>query len=534
MRASVGGVGWDVSRGPGDVRSGVLDRLRRQSGVVADVVISYHPERRAAAQHLATVLRHYGYSVWFDNGAAGAGYGGQVAYELQSAPVTVVLWCSLSREASAVIEQATLAQSLNRLVPAWLERIDPPMGFSLTDTIDLSVWDGAPRSPGLQRLLAEVERRVGQPPQPDGPALEEYERTWRMFGAPSLARFELMSAPAYPAMPPGGYSPAGGYPAPAGTPGGGYPTPTGTPVGAYPAPTGTPAMGFSRPGEGARGAPFRAEAPVRSGSSSRLIVVLAALGGAAIMAGIAAVALRSMKSTGVGAMVSVPAGPFMWGCNKAIDTECDSDDRPFIERSVDAFSIDKTEVTVAAYRACVEAGACSSDAVTTATGKYPMFCNWGTGRDDHPMNCVTWAESDAYCRWAGKRLPTEVEWEKAARGTEGIKYSWGNTGFLSKVANVADEAAKAQYPGWTIPPGYDDGYIGTSPVGAYPAGASPYGALDMIGNVEEWTAEPLAGGVKRCLRGGSWFDPPKFVRTSARYIVRSSERRSTVGFRCAK
>ncbi|MBI3245402.1 MAG: SUMF1/EgtB/PvdO family nonheme iron enzyme [Deltaproteobacteria bacterium] len=180
------------------------------------------------------------------------------------------------------------------------------------------------------------------------------------------------------------------------------------------------------------------------------------------------------------------------GCNAQVDTGCSNDERPGRMVFLDAFAIDIYEVTVAAYRQCVEAGKCTAP----NTGG---SCNWNTSdRAQHPINCVDWSQANAYCRWAGKRLPTEAEWEKAARGTDRRVYPWGNAWDATK-ANVSTN--------------------GTVAVGSYPAGKSPYGALDMSGNVWEWTADWYAdayyhnGPVKnpkgpesgqvRSVRGGS-------------------------------
>ena len=170
-----------------------------------------------------------------------------------------------------------------------------------------------------------------------------------------------------------------------------------------------------------------------------------------------------------GSMVLVPAGEFWMGCSRR-DSSCDGDEKPGRKVYLDAFEIDRTEGTVAQYRACVEAGRCPHP----QTDEYR---NWGkSGRDDHPINGVSWSDANTYCRWAGKQLPTEAQWEKAARGTDGRVYPWG------------DEKASCRYAVM------DDGgsgcrTFGTMPVGSKPAGASPYGALDMAGNVLEWTAD---------------------------------------------
>jgi hypothetical protein len=127
--------------------------------------------------------------------------------------------------------------------------------------------------------------------------------------------------------------------------------------------------------------------------------------------------------------------------------------RPGGEQELPAFAIDRTEVTVAQFAACVDQGGCSSEGLTmpyfdgSEHPDFAEFCNWQK-RDDHPINCVTWEQARTYCQWAGKRLPTEAEWEKAARGTDGRKYPWGNDGFDkgTKVANIADESAGKRFP----------------------------------------------------------------------------------------
>lgn len=169
--------------------------IHDRSADLADVFISYKSERRAAAQHLARILELNGYSVWFDYALfSGADFGRQIEREIRAAKAVVVLWCSLSRDSPWVIEEAHLAEKLGSFTPVRLELVDPPLGFGRADTIDLSAWDGAPRSPLLDRLLMEVARRVGRDPVPQFRGLQEYEQTWRSFGAPSLTRFAL-SAP---------------------------------------------------------------------------------------------------------------------------------------------------------------------------------------------------------------------------------------------------------------------------------------------------------------------------------------------------
>ena len=222
--------------------------------------------------------------------------------------------------------------------------------------------------------------------------------------------------------------------------------------------------------------------------------------------------------------VWVPAGEFHSGCNQELDSECTIVERPGKTRRLDAFEIDVTEVMVMAFRECVEAGRCETPGVGGA-------CNWGeSGREIHPINCVDWKQATAFCEWRGMRLPTEWEWEKAARGTDGRKYPWGNASFTSGPprGNIAGRDAEVAY----VSKG-DDGYAQTSPVGSFPAGRSFFGALDMAGNVWEWTASKfsLDGPV---VRGGSWNDDARNARASFRYWAVPGRGSGEVGFRCAR
>jgi len=221
-------------------------------------------------------------------------------------------------------------------------------------------------------------------------------------------------------------------------------------------------------------------------------------------------------------MVMVSAGEFGMGCNELVDNQCDADERPYHKVYLDAFSIDKYEVTNEAYLKCVDAGRCSP------SDKYGGFNN-----PQQPVVGVTWFQADAYCSWAGMRLPTEAEWEKAARGTEGKKYPSGN----------AIDCSKANYR--------ECKYGKTMNVGSYPSGASPYGAMDMDGNVWEWVADWYRGdyykveqtrnpkgpasGRSKVIRGGGWNDgSPKYLRVSNREKYESNYRNNDLGFRCVR
>lgn len=237
--------------------------------------------------------------------------------------------------------------------------------------------------------------------------------------------------------------------------------------------------------------------------------------------------LRTLQTSG---MVRVPGGNFYMGCNETVDSECQSDEKPGKTVHVAGFRIDTTEVTVAAYKECVDAGTCAHG--TFKDKSDDKYCNWGqSGRGTHPMNCVNWAGADTYCKWAGKRLPRENEWEKATRGTDGRKYAWGN-GKMSCAyyAVLDDKRTRATAGRQTNGCGRDS----TWPVGSRPAGKSPYGALDMIGNVWEWVEGWRADGKYRALRGGSWNYYPKYARASNRNFNDPAARNSNIGFRCAQ
>jgi formylglycine-generating enzyme required for sulfatase activity len=238
-------------------------------------------------------------------------------------------------------------------------------------------------------------------------------------------------------------------------------------------------------------------------------------------------------------MLYVPAGEFTMG-SADNDSDADSDEKPQRTVTLDAFWIDKTEVTNAQFRKCVEAGACQ--APTTCAQGDPTYDDGS--KADHPVVCVDWNQAKAYCEWTGARLPTEAEWEKAARGTDGRIYPWGNTFDGSKV-NFCDRNCEFDHKDTDV----DDGYARTAPVGSYPAGASPYGALDMAGNIWEWVADWYDGsyyvdstinnpkgpdsGDYRVLRGGSWYNGWHAVRAADRSHYGPTLRHYSVGFRCA-
>jgi formylglycine-generating enzyme required for sulfatase activity/tRNA A-37 threonylcarbamoyl transferase component Bud32 len=220
-------------------------------------------------------------------------------------------------------------------------------------------------------------------------------------------------------------------------------------------------------------------------------------------------------------LMFVPAGEFIMGNDSNEDAE------PIHRVDVDGFWIDQTEVTNAMYEKCVDAGACKQPR-NTNSNLHPVY--YGNSEfDDYPMIRVDWNTAKAYCSWAGRELPTEAQWEKAARGTAARIYPWGNDLPNGSRLNYNNDVGDA------------------TRVGNYPDGASIYGVLDMAGNVWEWTGtlykpypyeaddgrEDLSSSEARVLRGGAWNSNGNFIRSAAR--IRSNPTNSTdyYGFRCA-
>jgi formylglycine-generating enzyme required for sulfatase activity len=257
-------------------------------------------------------------------------------------------------------------------------------------------------------------------------------------------------------------------------------------------------------------------------------------------------------------MVLIRGQSFMMGSAPGVG---DPDESPAHRVTLSPYCIDRTEVTVAQYRGCMQAGTCSMHTTVLLPGLspqdqqlYSQFCNGArTDRDNHPMNCVDWSQADTFCRSRNARLPTEAEWELAARGADQRTYPWGQAAPARLLLNGCDADCLSLFERPGRPRGralHDstDGFGSTAPVGTFPAGNSLWGLSDMAGNVMEWVSDwygpysnvpatdPTgpASGTSRVARGGHWLSSnPASVRGADRVEAVPTARLATLGFRCA-
>ena len=263
-------------------------------------------------------------------------------------------------------------------------------------------------------------------------------------------------------------------------------------------------------------------------------------------------------------MVFVDAGKFFMGTSSTDPLLSNS--RPAHQVTVPSFCLDETEVTLRAYRECSTVGECKrafrdawwpqgnsdTEAWDYSREQHSKLCNEGSdARLDHPVNCVTWEQANDFCRWRGAELPTEVQWEFAARGSEGRQYPWGDAEPDSERLNGCGAEcttwqASVDLPQTTRLYEDDDGFPGTAPVLSFAAGATKAGISDLAGNVFEWTADPFkpypgsktqadsGGSDKRVIRGGAFNSfRAGFADPALRFPQTPDAHTDAIGFRCA-
>jgi formylglycine-generating enzyme required for sulfatase activity len=299
--------------------------------------------------------------------------------------------------------------------------------------------------------------------------------------------------------------------------------------------------------------------PVRGKTLAALLIVFALSAGCEVAAAPRPGDTRPRPADGM-TLVYVPAGEFTMGstyeqssyalalcreygklnsagyCTAAsFDNE-----KPAHVVALDGFWIDRTEVTNGQYQRCVAAGACTPP---VDLGSYTRASYYGDpAYTNYPVVWVTQQQAADYCAWAGAQLPTEAQWEYAARGPQSLLFPWGNT-FDGTRLNYCDASCTAG----PNDPRVNDGYPDTAPVGSFPTGVSWCGALDLAGNVREWVADWYGGypaarqvnptgpasGTSHIPRGGCWLDTPDNTRGANRGENSTDYTRHKVGFRCA-
>lgn len=230
----------------------------------------------------------------------------------------------------------------------------------------------------------------------------------------------------------------------------------------------------------------------------------------------------------------------------------DPDEKPFHEFDMYAFNIEKLEVTTSQYQACVAAGVCAPPVKASSYTRPSYFGNPEFA--DYPVLNVTWNDADTYCKWIGRRLPNEAEWERAAKGVENWRYTWSNSIGMHFEWNAIFHGSpisfcEASCPLPTFWKDVNDGFADTAPVGRFGEfdNSSGFGVIDMAGNVAEWTSNwydaaaysdgndiygPKEPTGTKVVRGGSWADEPR--RNSDRDPVPPDQASDRIGFRCAQ
>ena len=444
-----------------------------------DIFLSYSTKDRDRLQPLFQALEQQRWSVFWDHQSihTGENWHRKIYQAISESRCVVVVWSKSSVDSEYVLEEAAKAKARNVLLPIRIDGVEPPFGFALRQAGDFTQWNGKPDHPAFIELAAQIYGLLGaggNPPPPPPP--KSSAGLW-------VAGFVAMSA-------------VGGY------------------VYTHPPQKVDPVRAVSMP------VPESAApviAPVAESSPP----------------------LAPAKKPFEPVMKEIPAGTFTMGCDESrdvvdgMDGKCYDSEKPAHPVTLNAFQMAETETTFDQWDACEKADAC------------PHAEDQGWGRGNRPVINVSWDDiTQKYIPWLNKetgktyRLPTEAEWEYAARGGSDTAYPWGNKASHEFANYGKDECCGGLASG-------KDKWFNTSPVGSF--AANGYGLHDIHGNVWEWCQDWYAGdyyasspasnpkgaasGTNRVLRGGSWYNVAQFVRSADRGSITPDLRSFDVGFR---
>jgi formylglycine-generating enzyme required for sulfatase activity len=554
-----------------------------------DIFISYSSKDREWVARLAKALEAQGYEVWWDPEILpGQHYQDVIQKALHGAKSVVAVWTADSVQSDYVKAECLWAFTKRNLISVLGKDAEIPTPFNAIQAADLRKWKGSADDPQFQRLLRGIRfAQTGEiPPQPKVERPAPKSRLGVVLAG--VAAVAVAGAGVY-------WQQNGGF-------AGENPPAIAEPAKPKPAPAPVEFKPAVTPPVAKPEVPKSYQLTVKTTPENAKISLSGGLGyspGMLLQPGdyvvkveadgyqpqekaftiamgdeTLTVELKPDHSAYEPEMVALDGGTFTMGCDpKRDDVEggCADDEKPAHKVEIKPFKVAKTEVTVAQFRAFVEAtgykttaeekGSCRGDKTGKGEWEYVDGNFWKKPgfeqTDSDPVVCVSWEDTQKYLEWLNQkvqptkpyRLPTEAEWEFAARGGKDGAYPWGQKGADGcSHANMADQAARKKYPDWIWATTCNDGYIYTAPVRKFQP--NDYGLYDMHGNVWEWVQDWYASdyyksspasapegskeGTLRVIRGGSWSGEPGSARSASRLRYTPDDRDDYVGFRLAQ